>query len=383
MFLTFSCSQYFSSSSRIKQLSRIHTCASEYLPKTVPLESDDLLKDCAVRLESRVQQIIDEYSDVGFLTIEDLDAFVERLKEELKEVEAENAKISGAIEVLSRTNKTRGDLDLACFSIQEDQLHTADARQKQKFQILELDSQIEKNKMILKSLQDLDVIFRRFDTIEQIEDAFTGLKVFEFDRNCIRRSLKTYIPKSEHSHFQQHFENIAEPSEMDHEVLVEIMDGTMELKNVEMFPNDVYIGDIVDAAKSYRHLFSKSMVMERRSSLQWFVGKVQDRIILSTLRRTIVKSASKLRLSFEYIDRDEIIVAHLIGGVDAFIKVFQGWPLSDSPLKLISVKSSDPRSRGTSLSLPCKVELLVEKMRLELQSGDIPEKDHTAVSTIQ
>ncbi|GKV36015.1 hypothetical protein SLEP1_g44199 [Rubroshorea leprosula] len=198
MFLTFSCLQYFSSSSRIKQLSRIHTCASEDLPKTVPLESDDLLKDCAVCLESRVQQIIDEYSDVGFLTIEDLDAYVERLKDELKEVEAENANISGAIE------------------------------------ILELDSQIEKNQMILKSLQDLDVIFKRFDTIEQIEDAFTGLKVFEFDRNCVRLSLKTYIPKSEHSHCQQHFENIPEPSEMDHEVLVEIMDGTMELKNVEV-----------------------------------------------------------------------------------------------------------------------------------------------------
>ncbi|GKV36019.1 hypothetical protein SLEP1_g44201 [Rubroshorea leprosula] len=46
--------------SRIKELSGIHTCANEELPKTVPLESDGLLKDCAVRLERRVHQIIDE-----------------------------------------------------------------------------------------------------------------------------------------------------------------------------------------------------------------------------------------------------------------------------------------------------------------------------------
>ncbi|GLT61018.1 hypothetical protein SLA2020_337540 [Shorea laevis] len=410
--------------SRIKELSELHTSANQDLPETVLSDSDKFVKDCALDLESKVQQIIDECSDVGFLGIEDLDTYVEQLKEELKEVEADSAKISDAIEVLSRTNveesnrldsnlealkfsldlvasqtdleKTRTDMDLDSSTIQEDQPELDNAYQRQKFEILELDSQIEKNKIILESLQDLDVIFKRFDAIEQIEDALTGLKVVEFDGNCIRLSLKTYIPKPEHSFCQQHFENIAEPSEMEHELLIEIMDGTMELKKVEMFPNDVYIGDIVDAAKSHRHIFSKLAVMETRSSLQWFVGKVQDRIILSTLRRTIVKSASKLRHSFEYMDREEIIVAHLAGGVDAFIKVSQGWPLADSPLKLISVKSSEHHSMGISLSLLCKVEelansldtctrqnlssfvdavekLLVEQMRLELQSGgDIP-----------
>ena len=34
------------------------------------------------------------------------------------------------------------------------------------------------------------------------------------------------------------------------------MDETMEVKNVEMFPNDDYIGDIIDAAKSFRFVFS-------------------------------------------------------------------------------------------------------------------------------
>ena len=47
----------------------------------------------------------------------------------------------------------------------------------------------------------------------------------------------------------------------------------------------------------------------------------------------------------------------MIGGIDAFIKVSQGWPLADSPLKLVSLKSSDHYTKGASLSLVCKVEV--------------------------
>ena len=86
----------------------------------------------------------------------------------------------------------------------------------------------------------------------------------------------------------------------------------MEVKNVEMFPNDDYIGDIIDAAKSFRQLSSNLMAQETRSSLECFVGKVQDRIILSTLRRFIVNGTNKSRHSFEYLERDETIVAHLV-----------------------------------------------------------------------
>ena len=74
----------------------------------------------------------------------------------------------------------------------------------------------------------------RLDASEQIEDALTGLKVIGFDGNCIRLSLQTYIPKVEGVLCQKLIEDIAEPSEMNHELLVEIMDGTMEVKNVEV-----------------------------------------------------------------------------------------------------------------------------------------------------
>ncbi|XP_016648074.1 PREDICTED: uncharacterized protein LOC103322675 [Prunus mume] len=113
----------------------------------------------------------------------------------------------------------------------------------------------------------------------------------------------------------------------------------------EIFPNDVYINDILDAAKSLR-----------KSSLQWFVTKVQDRIVLCTMRRLVVKNANKSRYSLEYLDKDETVVAHVVGGVDAFIKVAQVWPLLSSPLKLIYLKSSDQHSKGISLSFLCKVQ---------------------------
>ncbi|KAJ0093385.1 hypothetical protein Patl1_26020 [Pistacia atlantica] len=169
----------------------------------------------------------------------------------------------------------------------------------------------------------------------------------------------------------------------------------------KIFPNDVYIGDIVDVAKSFRQFHSQFAALETESSLQWFVGKVQDRIILSTLRRFVVKNAHKssstCRHFFEYLDRDEMVVAHLLGGVDAFIKLSQGWPLSNSPLKLISLKSSNHQSKRISLSFLCKVEeaansldvpvrqnlssfvdavekILIEQMRTELHSDVAPGK---------
>lgn len=411
--------------SRIEELSEMHISnKSEVETEALSSDSEKLLKDSSFHFQNKVKQIIEEYSDVSFLGIEDLDEYVAHLKAELNQVEAESAKISNEIEDLSRnhieeSNILEGNLEsLKCaldsiaseglgivekdpcldsFMNEEDQSIPVLANEGQKFEILELEHQIEKNNLILKSLQDFDSKFKRLDALEQIEDALTGLKVIGFDGNCIRVSLQTYIPKIEGVLCENMIEDIAEPSEMNHELLVEIMDGTMEVKNVEMFPNDVYIGDITDAAKSFREPSSSIMVHETRSSMEWLVGKVQDRIILTTLRRYIVKRMNKSRHSIEYLERDETIIAHLVGGIDAFIKVSQGWPLSKSPLQLLSVKSSDHHSRGISLSLLCKVEemansldkhirqnlltfvdnvekLLLEQMRLELHADDASDK---------
>ncbi|KAH9649796.1 reverse transcriptase domain-containing protein [Citrus sinensis] len=383
---------------------------------------------------SKVKEIITEYADVSFLGIEDLgdgicdaDAYLEHLKEELKTVEAESSKISNEIETLTRTqvedsNRLESDLEelncaldliasegsqnakedrqVFCPARAEDQVcppHTEDQsdlikiHEDHRFEILELESQIEKNKIILNSLQDLDFVLKRFDAVEQIEDTLTGLKVIDFDGKCFRLSMQTYIPTLEESSFQHKIEDVIEPSEVNHELLIEVIDGTMEIKNVEMFPNDVHISDLVDAAKSFR-LYRPELVamiyiayhlhnqvtkqsgtqldsLETSSSLQWFIRNVQDRIILSTLRRFVVKTANKSRHLFEYFEGDEMIVAHLVGGVDAFIKPSQGWPLSNSPLKLISLKSSDHHSKGISLSFFCKVEEAANSLDVQIRQN--------------
>lgn len=59
------------------------------------------------------------------------------------------------------------------------------------------------------------------------------------------------------------------------------------------------------------------------------------------------------------MDRDEIIVAHMVGGVDAFMEVSQGWPITNSPLKLVSLKNSNHHAKEISLGFLCKVEVSV------------------------
>ncbi|XP_010247064.1 PREDICTED: uncharacterized protein LOC104590200 isoform X2 [Nelumbo nucifera] len=373
--------------SRVRELSNYRR--SDDFSETSPLDSEKLLEECVIHLESKIKQITSEFSDLSCLGPDDLEAYLEHMKEKLKMVEAENVKISEEIEDLTRTymeDSARFESDLEGLNdslevIESqgiDKLHTGacgeisiseeyqeclkSAHENCNFEILELDHQIEKSKVTLSSLKDLDYIFRRVEAIEQIEDALTGVKVIEFEGNCIRLSIRIFLPATEVLRCQQKVEDITEPSVLDHELLIEVMDGSMELKNVEIFPSDVFIGEIVDAAKSFWEFFPSLSTPKLRSSLEWFVRKVQDRILLCTLRQSLVKVANKSRHSFEYSDRDETITAHMVGGIDAFIKVSQGWPVTNSALKLMSLKSSENHSKEISLRFLCKVEELISTL---------------------
>ncbi|KAK6161716.1 hypothetical protein DH2020_005097 [Rehmannia glutinosa] len=345
-------------------------------------EEEKLLNDVAYELESKLNWIFSEYSsNLSSLSSEDLDEILGQLKKELVEVEGENGGMESEIEKLQSEiaedyGKMEGELEKLCCSLEiiesqnpekanEDmQIDVSCPAYDQttvsndlgtNFKILELSHQIETKKTTLKSLQDLDSTFKWFEVVEKIEDALTGLRVIEVEGNNIRLSLKTYIPYLETVLRQQDIENVIEPLEMNHELMIETLDGTWELKHVEIFPNDVYIGEIFDAAKTFRQLYPTFAVIETRSSLEFFVRRVQDRIALSSLRRFVVKNANKSRHSFEYLDREDIIVAHVVGGVDAFIKLPQGWPLSDLALELISLKSTSQYSKEISLSFLCKI----------------------------
>ncbi|CAN0875313.1 hypothetical protein LINGRAHAP2_LOCUS10754 [Linum grandiflorum] len=403
--------------SRISELEEVHkSCNDDDMATS---DSDELIKDCAIQLESKVDQIMAEFTDVSFLGIEDLDLYLEHLKDELSAAEAESAKISTEIELLNTTNLqdfSRLEKDLeefkcsldrissedfplgndrprdACSSHGDEQSNSLHTPHDDAFEVLKLENQIEESKIKLKSLQDLDSSFKRFDALEQIEKALSGLEVTEVDGNCIKLSLKTYTPNLGDILCQQKIEGPVELSELHHEFLIEVSNETMGFKKVEMFPNDIFIGDIVDAANSFRQLFGNDkLVPETRSSLQWFILKVQDKISECNLRRHVAKSGSKSRHSFEYLDKDETIKAHLVG-VDAFIKVGPGWPLTNSPLKLMSLKSSN-QHKEVSLSFLCKIEeransmdaqirhelvsfadeiekAVLEQMRLEIHSGN-------------
>jgi hypothetical protein len=75
----------------------------------------------------------------------------------------------------------------------------------------------------------------RFDAVDEIEDAFAGLKVLALDANCITLSLKTFMPTSEGISILERVEDTIDVAEMNHELLIEIFEGTMKLKNVQVF----------------------------------------------------------------------------------------------------------------------------------------------------
>ncbi|CAL5356151.1 unnamed protein product [Camellia sinensis] len=80
--------------------------------------------------------------------------------------------------------------------------------------------------------------------------------------------------------------------------------------------------------------------------------------------------------SFEYLDRVEIIVAHMVGGVDASLKMSQGWPVSNHALKLISLKHSSQYSKEISPSFLCKVELQQNPYQKQVEEAkmDMPKE---------
>ncbi|XP_026660260.2 uncharacterized protein LOC103706522 isoform X1 [Phoenix dactylifera] len=364
--------------SRLRELSELRINAVN-ASDDLPSDPKKLLEDCTSDFLGKVKQIESEDPDVVSLGLEDLEAFMELLKKELFSAEEENSRISGEIETLTRTvagdsAQLDGDIEaLACslkYIDSQDQhyfqFHLPDGRlipgdthessthmfEDNKFEILELDQRIEKSKINLSGLQDLDYALKRAEAIGQIEYMLSGVKVIELEGTCLRLSLKTPIPTSDSFLLRHKLDCIREPTVMDHELLIEVVDKTLELKSVEIFPSDVFINGIIDTVKSLR-----DFVFLTGSSLGWFLRQVQHRILLCTLRRLLVKDANNSRHSFEYSDRDETFTAHLVGGVDAFIKICQDWPISNSALKLLSIKTSNSHSKKSiSLSLICKVK---------------------------
>ncbi|KAL8217321.1 hypothetical protein R6Q57_024158 [Mikania cordata] len=347
--------------SQIQQLTEIRSnCHDD--ANLVASDEEHLLRESVLLLEEKLGQIIEDFTS---LQPEHLDTYLENLKRELCYVEVENAKLSNEVGTLTKGNledsiQLQINIQGLNSSLEFIQSHGLDTKRADhqpesegtngdcKFKILELNSQLEKKKGMLRSLESLDYTLKRFEGFLKVENMLAGLEVIEYDGNRIRLSLRTYLPE-------------IQMAEQNHELVIELLNESMELKNAEIFPNDVYIGKIIDVAKSLVHQFSL-LPMSEKTLLEWFIRRVQDKIVISTLRKSLVNAASKKRHFIEYVDKDEIIVVHMLDGVDAFIKVSQGWPISTSPFKLLSLKGSNQSSKEVTFSFLCKVEERVNSL---------------------
>lgn len=360
-------------------------------PEPPLADPNKFLENWSGDLLGRLKEIELEEPDFANLGDGDFEAYLEKLREEVFLAEDESVKVSVEIGALARKVAEEsavldGDIEALVSSLgfidsqgPHLQARTQDGRSISEktdgslvhvlddstFQIWELDQQIERSKSYLIDLQELEHVSKRAETVGQLEDTLSATKVIEFEGNCLRLSLRTVIPVSDGLLLRHKLDCLKEPLTLDHELLIEVVDSSMELNNVEIFPGDVSLEEIVATVKSSRH----SSIPMTSSSLGWFVRQVQHRILLCGLRRILVKDASKSRHLFEYSDGDELITAHLVGGINAFIKISSGWPLSNSALKLVSVKNTNSHSKSISLSFLCKVEELVNSLEVQKRHG--------------
>ncbi|GJY60691.1 hypothetical protein Tco_0461348 [Tanacetum coccineum] len=173
---------------------------------------------------------------------------------------------------------------------------------------------------------------------------FKDLETKKSDARLECSSMVEHQPDSDGAHGGCKFKvrRCTDLPEQNHELAIELLGGRLELRNAE---------------------FSLLPMLENKNSLEWFVRKAQDRIVLSTLRRSLVKVASKSRLSIEYEDRDEMIVAHMVDAVDDFIKGALPTLLVKYPLKLPESKKEHPLTRpGLSIEYEDKDEMIVADM---------------------
>ncbi|KAI4369249.1 hypothetical protein MLD38_017712 [Melastoma candidum] len=317
---------------RVKELRDAHSGCMEEIASTVECpSSEDLLRLCVLEIERVIRNLVPELSILRNVGPDDFDTIQGRLEEELNAIDLEKVQLSEAMKdltnsILADSNAIDNKLEALDFFLEpltsrafEGESDWAgfpwnfsNMEMSQKFEILELQSQIEKKEIVLNSLQLIDGDLMKCDAIEQIEDALSDVKIVDIYGNSIQLSLSTYMPKFRGSIVNA--EDIADSLKVDHEMLIAFGDGNVGLNSVEIFPNDVFIGDIVDTAMSFRDSFPRWNT--RQSPLEWLVRKTQDRIRLSTLRRLAAKNASNSRYSAEYMDREGTVTVHMTSGVD-------------------------------------------------------------------
>ncbi|TVU13903.1 hypothetical protein EJB05_37336 [Eragrostis curvula] len=261
----------------------------------------------------------------------DLDAYLEWLRTKVSLTEEMNRKASDEIAVLARGNDAiqldvgieelessiveAGSKDLSHFEaspIVELQESTdlcgneSIVDKDYKYEVLKLNQQIEESEMDLKLLQNME----RADAIWQLESLLSssGAKILDFKDNCLRVLLEAPILTSDLI-YEHKLDCAIDSFVSDHELLIEVGEGK-EPQKVQIFP---------------------------------------------------------MIHSFEYFDKEETIVAHLVRGIDLSIKTPADWPLSSYGLRLISIRNSGTHPTNITSSLLEKTKELANGLELQIR----------------
>uniref|UniRef100_A0A0A9ENF6 Uncharacterized protein n=1 Tax=Arundo donax TaxID=35708 RepID=A0A0A9ENF6_ARUDO len=225
------------------------------------------------------------------------------------------------------------------------------------YEVLQLDYQIRKSEMDLKLLQNL----QRVEAMCQLESMLLPSlgKVLDFKDNCLRVFLKASILTSDCVVYGQKMDCVVDQLISDHELLIEV-DENMEPKKVQIFPYDVCVDILIARLKSSREVISSP-------TMGWLILQFQHHIIVNALRQSLVNDANNSRHSFEYFDKEETVVAHLVRGVDVVIKTSADWPVSSYGLKLITICNSGTHPTNICSSLLSKTKELANGLELQIR----------------
>ncbi|KAF8697147.1 hypothetical protein HU200_036141 [Digitaria exilis] len=187
-----------------------------------------------------------------------------------------------------------------------------------------------------------------------------GANVLDFKDNCLRMLLKAPTLTSDCVIYGQKMNCAIDSFISDHELLIEVDEGNMEPKNLKIFPDDVCVDKLIERLRSSREAISSP-------ALGWLIQQCQRCLIINALRRSLVNDANNSRHSFEYFNREEVIIAHLDREVDASIKISSDWPLCSYGLKLISIRNSGTHPTNIASSLLSKTQKLANGLEQEIR----------------
>ncbi|KAL6885833.1 hypothetical protein ACP4OV_010094 [Aristida adscensionis] len=363
--------------SRLEQLSQSRRRWEDALAPA----AEEVAQGLGAEYEVRLQEVDEWDSSAAAMATPDLDAYLEWLRKEVTSAEEKNQKLCDEIGVLGEmaTNdmiQLDADIDALEFLLPRLDLKglghlegnpvvglsdstdlcisQSNVYEDYKYEEMEVDHLKAKSELDLKLFQNL----QRDEKLWQLEDMLSAAKVLDFKDNCLRVFLKAPVLTPDCVFYGQTLDCSVESSVSNHELLIEV-DEDMEPKKVQIFPNVVCVDTVIERLNSSELISSPS--------LGWLIRAIQHDIVINTLRRSLVNDANNSRHSFEYMDKDNTIVAHLVGGIDAFIKIPVDWPLSSNGLKLISVCNSGTRQVDITSSLLCKAKELANGLELQIR----------------